>query len=86
MKREEFLARSIERGSYLRIGNNFNREIRKMGHDLMHNEYPQEFVDSIRKPERSNFPPSDRIFHDIVIIPYVRVFLKNSDTLGTTSM
>lgn len=78
MEREAYIAWSVERGSYLRIGNNFNREIRNVGQDLMHNEYSQEFVDSIMKPGRSNFPPAHRIFHVIVIIPYVRVFPKNS--------
>jgi hypothetical protein len=38
------------------------------------------------KPARSNHPSSDTIYHGMVIIPHVEVFLKNSDALGTVSM
>jgi hypothetical protein len=63
----------------------FKREIKNIRHDLILNEYLQEFVDSIMKPGRSNHP-SGTIYQSMVIIPYVGVSLKNSDALGTTSM
>jgi hypothetical protein len=63
----------------------FNREIKNIRLDLILDEYPQEFVDSIMKPVRSNHP-SDTIYHGMVIIPYVNGAAKNSDALGTTSM
>jgi hypothetical protein len=50
----------------------FNIEIKNIRHDLMLNEYPQEFVDSIMKPSRSNRPSSDIIHQGTVIIPYVK--------------
>jgi hypothetical protein len=49
----------------------FNKDIKNLGHDLMFNEYPQEFVDSIMKPSRSNCP-SDSMYQGMVIIPYVK--------------
>jgi hypothetical protein len=49
----------------------FNNEIRNIIHNLMLNEYPQEFVDSITKPSRSNSPSSDTVYQNTVIIPYV---------------
>jgi hypothetical protein len=39
--------------------------------DLIINEYPQEFADSIIKPSRSNHPPSDTIYHS-TLIPYIQ--------------
>jgi hypothetical protein len=50
----------------------FNNEIKNISHDLMLNEYPQEFADSVMKPSRSNRPSSDTIYHDTVIVPYVK--------------
>jgi hypothetical protein len=38
---------------------------------MMLNECPQEFVDSIMKPSRSNRPSSDTIYQGTVIILYV---------------
>jgi hypothetical protein len=32
----------------------FSREIEKIKHEVILNEYPQNFIDSIMKPERSN--------------------------------
>jgi hypothetical protein len=49
----------------------FNKEIRNIIHNLMLNEYPQEFVDSIMKLSRSNSPSSDTVYQDTVVIPYV---------------
>jgi hypothetical protein len=49
----------------------FNKGIKYIRHDLILNEYPQEFVDSIMKPMRSNHPSSDKIYHGMVIILYV---------------
>jgi hypothetical protein len=34
----------------------FNNEIKIIRYDLMLNEYPQEFVDAVMKPLRSNLP------------------------------
>jgi hypothetical protein len=51
----------------------FNKEIKNITHDLILNKYPQEFVDSIMKPARSNCPSSDTIYHSmVIIIPYVK--------------
>jgi hypothetical protein len=60
----------------------FKRKIKDIKHDLLLNEYLQEFVDSIMKPRRSNHP-SDTIHHGTVTFPYV---MGISDALGTTSM
>lgn len=48
-----------------------SKEIKNIRHDLMPNEYPQEFDDSIIKPSRSN-RPSDKTCQGAVIIPYVK--------------
>jgi hypothetical protein len=47
----------------------FNKEIKNVKHDRILYEYPQESVDSIIKPARSNGPSSDIIYLDIIIIP-----------------
>jgi hypothetical protein len=52
----------------------------------MLNEYPQEFVDSIMNPLRSNRPYSDIIYQVTAIIPYVKGSPRNSDALETVSM
>jgi hypothetical protein len=52
--------------------NDFNKEIKNIIHDLILNEYPQEFVDSIMTPLRSNHPSSYKIYKGMVIIPYVK--------------
>jgi hypothetical protein len=52
--------------------NDLNKEFKNIRHDLIQNEYPQKFVDSIMKPSRSNRPASDTIYQDTVIIPYVK--------------
>jgi hypothetical protein len=49
----------------------FSKEIKTIRHGWMLNEYPQEFVDSIIKPSRSNYP-SYTIYQGTVIIPYVK--------------
>jgi hypothetical protein len=46
-------------------------EIKNIRHDLILNEYPQEFTESIMKPSRNNHPSSDTIYQGTVIIPYV---------------
>jgi hypothetical protein len=51
----------------------------------MHNEYPQELVDSIIKPLRSSCPP-DTIYQGMVIIPYGMVSPRNLDALETISV
>jgi hypothetical protein len=47
----------------------FNKEIKNIRHDLIPNEQPQESVDSIMKPSRSNRPSSDKTCQGTVIIP-----------------
>jgi hypothetical protein len=46
----------------------FNKEIKNMRYDPMVNGYPQEFVDFILKPLRSNRPSSGKIFQGTAII------------------
>jgi hypothetical protein len=50
----------------------FNNKIKKLGHDLMLNEYLKEFVDYVMKPSTRNCPSSDTIYQGTVIIPYVK--------------
>jgi hypothetical protein len=49
----------------------FNREIKNIRYDLVLDEYPQEFTDSIIKPSRSNCP-SCTIYQAMVIIPFIK--------------
>jgi hypothetical protein len=49
-----------------------NSEIKNITHDLVLNEYPQEFVHSITKPSRSNHPSSETIHQGTVIIPHIK--------------
>jgi hypothetical protein len=55
----------------------FKKEIKNMKHDLMLNEYTQEFFDSIIKPWRRKPPGSDTVYRGRVIIPYVKGISKN---------
>jgi hypothetical protein len=48
----------------------------------MLNEYPQEFVDFIMKPLRSNHPYSDTIYQGTVSIPYVKGISKKFRHIG----
>jgi hypothetical protein len=64
----------------------YNRESGNIKHDLTLNGYPQEIVDSIMKPRRSNRPSSDTTDQSTVFIPYVKISPKNSGALGTASM
>jgi hypothetical protein len=50
----------------------FNKEIKIIRYDLILNEDPQEFVDAIMKPSRSNRPSSDTICQGTVIIPFMK--------------
>jgi hypothetical protein len=50
----------------------FNNKIKNIRHDLMLNEYPQEFAYSMMKPSRSNCPSSDTIYQGTVTIPHVK--------------
>jgi hypothetical protein len=50
----------------------FNNEIKNIRHDLMLNEYPKEFVDSIMKQPSSNRPFSYTTYESRIIIPYVK--------------
>jgi hypothetical protein len=65
----------------------FNNEITSIRHDLILKDYPEEFIDSIMKPSRSNRPSSDTLYQEMVIIPYVKgVSPRNSNALETVSM
>jgi hypothetical protein len=48
----------------------------------MLNEYPQEFIDSVMKPSRSNYPSSDTICQDTVIISYVKGICEKFRRIG----
>jgi hypothetical protein len=63
----------------------FDREIKNIRHDLIPNEYPQEFVDTIMKPRGSNCP-SDKYSMAWSLSHMLGYFQKNSDVLGTASM
>jgi hypothetical protein len=52
---------------------NFIKGIKNIRHDLLHNEYPLEFVDTVNKPLRRNRPFSVTIYQDTVIIPYTHI-------------
>jgi hypothetical protein len=67
-----FIACSVKPRSY-QDQKDFNKEIKNRRHDLMLNEYPQEFTDFIMKPLRSNCPSSGTIYQGTVIVPYVKV-------------
>jgi hypothetical protein len=47
-------------------------KVKKMKYDLILNEYPQEFVDSIMKPSRINHPFSYTIYQGTAIIPFIQ--------------
>jgi hypothetical protein len=64
----------------------FNKEIKNIGHDVMLNEYPKEFVDSVMKPSKSSHPSSDTIYQGTILFHMLRVFMRNSDALETVSM
>jgi hypothetical protein len=49
----------------------FNKEIKNIRRDIILNEYPQGFVDSVKKPLRSNCRSSDTIYRDTVTISHV---------------
>jgi hypothetical protein len=38
------------------VQKDFNKKVKNIRHYLIHNEYPQEIVDSIIKPSRNNRP------------------------------
>jgi hypothetical protein len=63
----------------------FSKEVNNIRHDLMLNEYPQEFVDSIMKPSRSNCPYSDTIYQGTILIPHVKVISKKFRHIGNNS-
>jgi hypothetical protein len=50
----------------------FNNKIKTIRHELMLNEYPKEFVDSVMKPSVKNRPTSDTVYQGTVVIPYVK--------------
>jgi hypothetical protein len=47
----------------------FNKEIKNTRHDLMPQDHPQEFIDSVLKLSRSSCPPSDTVYQSMVFIP-----------------
>jgi hypothetical protein len=72
----------VKRGSSILLGKQskghilnqkyFTNEINTTLHDLMPNEYPKEFVDSVMKPSVRNRPTSDTVYQGTVVIPYVK--------------
>jgi hypothetical protein len=52
--------------------------------DLILNDYPQEFVDSIMKHGRSNRPSSDTIYQSTVNISYVKVISEKFRRTGNS--
>jgi hypothetical protein len=54
------------------VQKDFSKRVKNIRHDLIHNEYPQEIVDSIIKPSRNNHPSSETIYQGTVIIPYAK--------------
>jgi hypothetical protein len=69
-KEELFIALSVQSRSCQ--DQDFNNEIKNIRYDLILNEYPQKFVDSIIKSSISNHPSSDIIYQGMFIIPYVQ--------------
>jgi hypothetical protein len=63
-----------------------NNDIKNMRQDLMFNEYPKEFVDSIMNPSRSNRPSSDKSSRTLSLTHILRISPKNSDALETVSI
>lgn len=61
--------RVVHRLSYFKIGNFLSIEIKNIRHYLMLIQHSRVFVNSIKKPGRSN-RPSNTIHHDMIIIPY----------------
>jgi hypothetical protein len=64
----------------------FNNKINNIRHNLLLNEYPQEFVDSSMKPSRSNCPSSDTIYQGTVIIPQVKGISEKFRCIGNFSI
>jgi hypothetical protein len=60
----------------------FNNEIKTTKHDLMLNEYPKEFVDSVMKPPARNRPSSDTVYQGTVIILYVKGISEKFKRIG----
>jgi hypothetical protein len=62
--------------------NDFNTEIKNIRHNLMLNEYPQEFTDFVMKPLKRNHLSSDTIHQGMVIIPYIKGISKKFRCTG----
>jgi hypothetical protein len=60
----------------------FSNKLKNIRHDLMVNEYSQEFADFVMKPLRSNLPSSDTIYQGTVSIPYVKGISKKFRHIG----
>jgi hypothetical protein len=66
----------------------FNNKIKTIRHDLMLNEYPKEFVDSVTKLSIRNRPTSDTAYQGMALSSscMLRAFPRNSGALGTISV
>jgi hypothetical protein len=64
----------------------FNNKIKNIRHDLVLNEYPEEFVDSVMKPSTRNYPSSDTYTRALSLSRMLRVLPRNSDASGTISI
>jgi hypothetical protein len=64
--------RGVVHSSISQDQKDFNNETKNIRHDLMLNEYPQEFGDSIMKLSGSNHPSSNTTYQGTVIIPYIK--------------
>jgi hypothetical protein len=80
--KSEVVHSSISRVKVIRQDNkDFNKETKNIRHDLLLNDCPQEFVDTIMKPSRSN-RPSDRIYQGTFIIPNVKGISEKLGCIG----
>jgi hypothetical protein len=77
---------SIAPRSYVRIRNNFDKEIKNIRYDLMLNEHPQEFITSILKRSRSSHHSSLTTYQSTVIIPHVKSICEKLKCIGNSSI
>jgi hypothetical protein len=86
-RRKEVVHSLIGRAKAMRQNKKiFNIEIKNISHDLMLNEYPQEFTDFMMKPSRSNRPFSVTIYKAMPLTHMLGVSPKNSSALETVSI
>jgi hypothetical protein len=72
---------STERRSYVKIN-----ETKTIRHDLMLNEYPKEFVESVMKPLQEIVPLQTQYTRAVSSSHMLRAFLRNSDASRTVSV